>query len=125
MQYKTVEESRSANIAYHLAPGELWERQRTAGSYVPEAFEQDGFIHATNGTDRLLWVANEFYKGDGRPYTVLVIDLTKLSSPVRYDDPEEAYPHIYGPLNADAVVGELVVQRAADGSFVAVGDGGS
>jgi uncharacterized protein (DUF952 family) len=121
MHYATVEESRSAGIAYHLAPAEIWERQKTAGSYIPEAFEQDGFIHATNGLEKLLWVANEFYREDRRPHTVLVIDISNLSSPLRYDDPEEAFPHIYGPINADAVVGELRVERGDDGAYVAFG----
>lgn len=118
MRYQTPEESRSAGIAYHLAPVEVWERQKVAGTYVPEAFEQDGFIHATNGLERLQWVANEFYTSDTRPHTVLVLDVARLSSPMRYDDEHEHFPHIYGPLNVDAVIGELSVVRGEDGSFL-------
>ena len=123
MHYFSAEDSRSAGIAYHLAPVEVWERQKAAGSYVPEAFQSDGFVHATNGLERLLWVANEFYTADERPYTVIVLDVSKLSSPMRYDDPEEQFPHIYGPLNVDAVVGQLSVERGENGSFVSVSGG--
>lgn len=118
MKYQAVEESRSAGIAYHLAPTAVWEAQKDTGGYVPEAFEQDGFIHTTNGLDRLLWVANEFYILDDRPHTVLVLDVSKLEADMRYDDPEEAFPHIYGPLNTDAVIGELGVDRGPGGSYI-------
>lgn len=121
MRYQSPEESRAAGIAYHLAPTEVWDRQKIAGTYVPEAFDADGFIHATNGLERLLWVANEFYTSDTRPHTVLVLDVSKLSSPMRYDDDQEHFPHIYGPLNADAVVAELPVERGEDGAFISFG----
>ena len=124
MQHQSVEESRAAGIAYHLVPTEVWQAQRDTGAYVPEAFQADGFIHATNGLDRLLWVANEFYTADTRPQTVLVLDVSKIIAPLRYDDPEERFPHIYGPLNVDAVVGELSVERGDDGAFVAFGGEG-
>lgn len=124
MYYQTVESSRTAGIAYHLVPAEVWEHQRIAGSYQPEAFEADGFIHATNGLDLLLWVANEFYTADLRPQTVLILDVAKLSSPLRYDDEQERFPHIYGPLNVDAVVGELTVHRGEAGSYVSFGAAG-
>lgn len=122
MRYQSPEESRSAGIAYHLAPVEVWDRQKLTGSYIPEAFDQDGFIHATNGLDRLQWVANEFYTTDTRPHTVLVLDVAKLSSPMRYDDEQEHFLHIYGPLNVDAVIGELSVERGEAGEFVSFGD---
>jgi uncharacterized protein (DUF952 family) len=121
MQYQTVEESRNAGIAYHLAPVPVWEFQKQRGSYLPEAFEQDGFIHATNGLERLLWVANQFYTADDRPQTVLVLDVSKLTSELRYDDPDRAFPHIYGSLNTDAVIGELAVRRGKEGTFLGFG----
>jgi uncharacterized protein (DUF952 family) len=117
MKYQTSEECRDAGITYHMSPTSVWEGQKNRDSYLPEAFDQDGFIHATNGLEKLAWVGNEFYTGDRRPYIVLVLDVSKLTSPVRYDGPEELFPHIYGPLNTDAVIGELNVQRDAEGRF--------
>lgn len=114
-------ESRESGIAYHLTPIDVWERQKTSGSYSPEAFEQDGFIHATNGLERMRWVANEFYTSDIRPQTVLVLDVSKLTSPMRYDDEGRLFPHIYGPLNVDAVIVELPVHRGDEGAYVGFG----
>lgn len=114
----SADESRDAGIAYHLTPVEVWERQKATGRYVPEAFERDGFIHATNGLDPLLEVANLFYQGDDRDYRVLILSVPAIGANVRYDDDNRIYPHIYGPLNASAVIGELTVQRDSAGKFV-------
>ena len=121
MRYQTVEESRTAGVAYHLAPIDVWEAQKDQDEYLPEAFDRDGFIHATNGLERLLWVANEFYTADQRSHTVLVLEVAKLTSELRYDDPEEAFPHVYGPLNTDAVIGELGVERGEDEAYTGFG----
>lgn len=108
---------RDAGITYHLCPEEVWDRQKAGDEYTPEPFAQDGFIHCTNGLDELIKVGNMFYTDEHRPLTVLVLNVADISSPVRYDDEYETYPHIYGPLNTSAVVGQLDVQRNDDGTF--------
>lgn len=117
MEHRTAEESRRAGIAYHLVPLEVWEARGGEATYLPDAFEADGFIHTTNGLEPLLQVANLFYRSDPREYLVLAIDTGRLASELRYDDKDEIYPHIYGPLNTDAVLGRLAVERDADGTF--------
>ncbi|MGC4191899.1 MAG: DUF952 domain-containing protein [Thermomicrobiales bacterium] len=119
--YPSASASRAAGITYHLVPASIWAEQKDADSYLPEAYPQDGFIHCTNGLDELVKVANMFYTADPRPFLTLILEVDKIASEVRYDDPNETYPHIYGPLNADAVVGELAVTRADDGTFLSIG----
>lgn len=118
MQYRTAKESRAANTTYHLVPAVVWNELGSGEQYLPEAFEADGFIHCTNGLDALLEVANLFYQGDPRPYEVLVLNLTAIVPDVKYDDPEQRFPHIYGPLNSSAVAGRLAVKRGSDGTFL-------
>lgn len=117
-RYDTAAEARAAGKTYHLTPEEVWRRQQDADTYVSEAFDQDGFIHATNGLQPLLQVANMFYRADHRTYLALLVDVPCIQAEVRYDDAEQLYPHIYGPLNVDAVVGELGVVRSTDGTFL-------
>lgn len=118
MTSETRDASRQpAGQTLHLVPEPVWEAHRDAPTYTPEAFAADGFIHCTDGEDNLLRVANTFYQNDPRPYLVLVLDVDRLRSPVRYDDPDRIYPHIYGPLNLDAVVAVRRAVRLADGSF--------
>ena len=117
MEYRSAEESRNANVTYHLVPEPVWAERGEAREYVPEAYDADGFIHCTNGLDELVKVGNMFYMGDDRAHVVLALDINKIESEVRYDDPDRIYPHIYGPLNTDAVIGEFAVERESDGTF--------
>jgi uncharacterized protein (DUF952 family) len=101
-------------------PAEVWEAGSASEWYTPEAYDVDGFIHCTNGIDQMITVANWFYVPDNRAFKVLVLDMNRITSEVRYDDPEQVFPHIYGPLNTDAVVGELNVTRSDDGAFLSI-----
>ncbi|MGC4106072.1 MAG: DUF952 domain-containing protein [Thermomicrobiales bacterium] len=119
--HASAADSRAAGITYHLVPTDVWAERKDAAEYVPEAYEQDGFIHCTNGLDELVNVANMFYTNDPRTFMTLILQNDAITSELRYDDPNETYPHIYGPLNTNAVIGELVVTRADDGTFLAIG----
>lgn len=112
--------SRNAGITYHLVPAPVWEAGKSGEWYTPEAYEADGFIHCTNGLDQLVTVANMFYVSDAREFRTLVLDTARIESELRYDDEAELFPHIYGPLNTSAVIGELTVERAEDGSFLSI-----
>jgi len=114
-----VNDLRPAGITLHLTPADVWEAQRVTGSYVPEAFAEDGFIHCTNGAEALLVPANAHYRSDPRPFVVLEVDIDRVQAPVRYDDDAGRYPHIYGALNVDAVGRQRRVERAPDGTFLA------
>jgi uncharacterized protein (DUF952 family) len=49
---------------------------------------------------------------------LLCIDAGRVESEIRYDGTEgEKYPHIYGPLNVDAVVKALDFRPRNDGKF--------
>jgi uncharacterized protein (DUF952 family) len=94
--------------------------------YLPHGFEDDGFIHCVTGSDSLLQVANAFYRNAPSEFCVLVIDEDKLAAQVKYEPPapvaggvpdDRLYPHIYGPLNRDAIVDVVGVRRAPDGTF--------
>jgi uncharacterized protein (DUF952 family) len=108
-------------VTFHLVPEDVWRARSTRTEYLPEAYEADGFIHCTDGEDEVISVGNRYYTSDARPYVVLTISRERLTSPVKYEDPAGIFPHIYGPLNLDAVVEERPVLRDADGTFLAIG----
>jgi uncharacterized protein (DUF952 family) len=118
--YPDSDAARNAGITYHLIPTAVWESVQGAMSYTPEAYEADGFIHCTNGIDQMVQVANWFYTADTRPFNVLALNVSAIGSDVRYDDDEHTFPHVYGPLNLDAVVDVLDVERGPDGAFVSI-----
>lgn len=105
---------------YHaLAEGEPWR---------PESLAAEGFIHCTTEPEVLLQVANSLYRQTPGDYLVLVIDPAKVTAPVKYKAPaqpagslaQHLFPHIYGPLNRDAIVAVRPARRTADGAFLAV-----
>ena len=109
-------------LTFHLTPRPCWDAGDPAAPYVPETFEQDGFIHCTDGAERVIDVGNRYCREDPRPFVALLIDISRLSAEVWYEDPERVYPHIYGPLNRDAIVAVIPVKRDYAGGFIRLAD---
>ncbi len=86
--------------------------------YRPRSLETEGFIHCTDGRDRVIETANRYYTDDSRPYLLVTLDLQRVSAEWRYDDRERVYPHIYGPLEMEAVRAVERLTRAEDGRFL-------
>jgi uncharacterized protein (DUF952 family) len=107
-------------ITFHLVPRDVWERQRSGDTYVPEACEPDGFVHCTDGEANVLDTANRYYQDDTRDYVLLSIDTDRLSAPVRYEDPGRIFPHVYGPIETPAVTEVRTIERDADGRFLRI-----
>jgi uncharacterized protein (DUF952 family) len=106
---------------YHLTPVAYFNTFALDQDYVPEPFANEGFIHCTRGADLLAYVANNFYRGESGDFVMLVIDVDALRSPLKYEALGGAhipFPHIYGPLNRDAIVEVVKMPRAADGTFL-------
>jgi len=107
-----------AKIAYHGTPKQYFEDLDPVRPYVPADFARDGFIHTTEGREAVSIVLTNFYKASAEPWVVLFIDQDRVTSPIRYDDPAHVFPHIYGPLNRDAIVAVEDIGRAPDGTFL-------
>jgi uncharacterized protein (DUF952 family) len=105
-------------LAYHGTPKKYFESLDPGKPYVPEPFDREGFIHTTEGREAVSITLTRYYKASAEPWVVLYIDQDRVTPPVRYDDPAEVFPHIYGPLNRDAIVAVKTIERAADGTFM-------
>ena len=113
-------ESTVPHVTLHLCPVVVWEEQQRSEDYFPEAFDADGFIHCTDGDERMIWVANQFYTADERVFHVLSVDLVANGEPWRFDDPDQVFPHIYGPIHPSAVVQVRSIVRSPDGAFESI-----
>lgn len=109
-------------VTFHLTATETWLRQAAGSDYLPEGFEREGFIHCTDGEEGVLAAGNRYYTADEREYCLLTIKTAELKSPVIYEDDRQIFPHIYGPLNLDAVSVVRRVIRSEDGMFIGVGE---
>ena len=110
-------------VIYHIAFRADWDAAVTAGEYRistrGRTLDQQGFIHASTLT-QVADTANTFY-ADAQDLLVLVINPARLTAPLRYDPVPGApdpFPHIYGPLNIDAVTDTAELGRDADGRYV-------
>jgi uncharacterized protein (DUF952 family) len=74
--------------------------------YEAESLAGEGFIHCSFA-DQLDAVLKRYYSGD-EEVIVLEIDPAKLDSKLVVEPSTggENYPHIYGMINRDAIVGE-------------------
>lgn len=108
-------------LIYHLLPPDAWQHAQVDGEYAPPSLAAEGFIHASYSA-QILGVANRFYRGEAS-LVLLAIETSRIEAAVRGDPVTLAtgevvrFPHIYGPLNTDAVVSAVTLTRAADGSF--------
>jgi uncharacterized protein (DUF952 family) len=92
-------------IIFHITTRNAWDRAASEGSYRPEAFPVDGFIHCST-RDQVIQVANLRFRGQ-RGLVLLSVDTGKVAAQIVYENlegGEQRFPHIYGALNLDAVV---------------------
>jgi uncharacterized protein (DUF952 family) len=106
-----------AATLYHLITREAWETARSTADYRAESLETEGFIHCSGDLEQLLRVADRLYAGRG-DLLALEVDTQSLASPVKWEPARsgEVYPHIYGPLSTNAVVGVRSLTVGADGA---------
>lgn len=109
---------------FHVALRSEWEDAQRCGSYTTStlgvSLAEEGFIHASR-EDQWRGVMQRFYTGVTEPLVLLEIDTDRLSSPVVEETPagaNETFPHIYGPLEPEAVVRVVPIERG--GSFSAL-----
>jgi len=105
------------DLIYHIALPDHWEQATREGSYRADSLDTEGFIHCSTAAqvERSL---NRFFAG--RPEVLLLaIDPQRLASTLKYEPAHgEDFPHIYGPLNPDAVLGvETLHPDASSGRF--------
>lgn len=91
--------------AYHITTPEAIKRMEDTGFLIAESLNTEGFIHCSEAW-QLPGVAERFYKGvEG--LKVVQIDPFRLTSKLIYEkaaDAEDWFPHVYGPINRDAIV---------------------
>jgi uncharacterized protein (DUF952 family) len=95
---------------FHLAERSTWNLAQRSGSYTSSTRDQSlaevGFIHCSF-EEQVSKTAGRFYADvDPGQFVALVIDPTCLEARfvIEAAGDGELFPHIYGPLNPDAVI---------------------
>jgi uncharacterized protein (DUF952 family) len=102
---------------YHITDNKQWSGTLSTGSYIPEDYSIDGFIHCSTAS-QVVNVAKRFY-ADRKDLIFLTIDSTLVFSPIVFENLEgglELFPHIYGTLNIESVVkvSEFILTGSGD-----------
>jgi len=92
-------------IIYHVTTASEWKSAQEKGFYEAASLKTEGFIHCSE-QHQLAGVLVRYFK-DKDELVKLVIDTTRLKSRyVQEWSPSlmDTFPHIYGPVNAEAVI---------------------
>jgi uncharacterized protein (DUF952 family) len=88
----------------HVTSTDAWEAARSAGEYRTPDLAAIGFIHFCRPS-QLRFVLDRYFAGRGG-LVVLHVDVKRLLADLRWEASEpgmETFPHLYGPLNLDAI----------------------
>ena len=106
----------ASNAILHIMPHSDWNNALNLGQYRPKSLNVEGFIHCSTSS-QIIGVANHKFKGQ-QGLVLLVIDPQKVKPPIKWEgEKKNLFPHIYGPLNLDAVIKVLDFPPTADGTF--------
>ena len=107
----------------HIVARSDWDSALARGIYAPPSLGAEGFIHCSTRA-QILSTANRFYRGR-TGIVILCIDESRLAAAPQYESSDSAlgeasahlFPHLYAPLNLDAVVQVIDFPCGADGTF--------
>ncbi len=104
------------SIILHITQREQWEQAKLVQVYRGDTLDSVGFIHCSTPL-QVIKVANTFFPSQ-EGLLLLCIDSDKVQAEIRYEGFEgEYFPHIYGPLNPDAVFNVIDFEPGEDGNF--------
>lgn len=93
------------NVIYHITTKAEWDAAVKTGFYEAPSLQSEGFIHCSE-KHQVHGVLQRYFAGKG-PLVKLTIDTGKLHCRLQRDyspSMNEAFPHIYGRINLDAVL---------------------
>ena len=113
-------------MIFHITSYEAWSEAEMNGEYLAESLKTEGFIHCST-LAQVLPVADLYYKGQ-TGLVLLVIEPALLSSDLKWEPPAgggpppgvpvgDQFPHIYGPINLNAVLKTAELESNSDGVF--------
>ncbi|MER6324407.1 DUF952 domain-containing protein [Streptomyces coelicoflavus] len=106
-------------MIYHVVPLAEWNAD-PARPYAPASLTTDGFVHCSPDEATTLAVVNAFYRDATRPLVALLLDEDRLTARCVREAPEPVpppgvaagtlFPHVFGPLDREAVQRVLEVR---------------
>jgi uncharacterized protein (DUF952 family) len=101
----------------HITTPDAWAQAKMDGLYRSTSLATEGFIHCST-LRQIVATANKHYARRSG-LVLLCIEESRLTAKLRYEDLNagDLFPHIYGPINLDAVSKVVSYEPGADGKF--------
>ena len=109
-------------MIYHITTAAAWADAQLLDEYSVFSLISEGFIHLSTA-EQSLGSALRYYD-DVAGLVLLQVDETRCVAEVRWEPPahdpmsDARFPHLYGPLNLDAVLDARPLTKDDDGRFV-------
>jgi glutathione S-transferase len=95
-------------MIFHITDATTWAQSQAKGQHTGSTrgidLAEEGYIHCSTASQ---WpVVLERFYSDADDLLLLHIDESKLTAPLVYEQlagAPEPFPHVYGPINLDAV----------------------
>jgi len=100
----------------HITTEAGWGQAQQDGQLISPSLADEGFIHCSTQA-QVEATANRIFRGSG-DLLLLEVDPARLTAPLKWEratDVGDDFPHIYGPLNVDAVIGTRPLPEGPDG----------
>jgi uncharacterized protein (DUF952 family) len=104
---------------FHITTQAGWARAVQAREYIADSLAKEGFIHCSFRS-QVVDVANRFFRGQ-KGLLLLEVLPELLRATVKLEDllnEGMLFPHVYGPINRDAVVKVHAFEGGTDGTFM-------
>jgi uncharacterized protein (DUF952 family) len=113
-------------MIFHITSHAAWIEAQAKGEYTAPSLAAEGFIHCSTLSE-VLPVANAYFAGQAG-LVLLIIEPALLSSDLKWEPPSggtpppgvpegEMFPHVYGPINLNAVVRVIELETDSTGAF--------
>ncbi|RYC67677.1 MULTISPECIES: DUF952 domain-containing protein [Spirosoma] len=91
-------------MIYHVVTAMDWTRQQDAPVYEAASLQTEGFIHLST-REQVAGVLERYYQ-NVPDLLLLQVDESRLTHELKYEAAtnNELFPHLYGPLNKEAIV---------------------
>ena len=101
------------SLICHITAAHEWFTAQPSGNYAATSLKDEGFIHCCL-PEQVPSILKRYFDGK-KELVKLIIETDRLHSQLIYEwspSVQETFPHIYGPINVDAVIEVIKVDNS-------------
>lgn len=104
-------------MVYHLITPKEWETAKNQPSYAAESLVLEGFIHCSTAV-QVARTANNYFKNQSEMLVLHINENNLVDATLKYEaNSYDTFPHIYGRIVREAVVGETLIKQNNENVF--------